>query len=63
MSRLDPAQQQQINDYRALEPHSEADLQIGKPAPEILGVTYDGQFLRLSDFKGKVLVLDFWGDW
>ena len=47
----------------ALYPHDPADLAIGRPAPEIVGKTYDGQSLRLSDFAGKVVVLDFWGDW
>jgi peroxiredoxin len=33
------------------------------PAPEIIGVTADGEEIRLSDFRGRVVVLDFWGDW
>jgi uncharacterized protein with PIN domain len=37
--------------------------QIGNPAMEIVGVTWDGTPMRLSDFIGKVVVLDFWGDW
>jgi hypothetical protein len=47
----------------SLHPHDPADLAIGKPAPEIVGTTYDGQPLKLSDFKGKVVIIDFWGDW
>jgi len=38
-------------------------LGIGKVAPEIEGVDLDGKPMKLSDFRGKVLVLDFWGDW
>jgi thiol-disulfide isomerase/thioredoxin len=34
---------------------------VGKPAPEIEGVDMDGKPLRLSDYKGKVVVLAFWG--
>ncbi len=40
-----------------------ADLAIGKPAPEISGEDVDGVKFKLSDYRGKVVVLDFWGDW
>jgi hypothetical protein len=36
---------------------------IGKPAPEILGADLDGKEFKLSDYKGKVVLLDFWGFW
>ena len=39
------------------------NLAVGKPAPEIEGVDVDGKPLRLSDYKGKVVVLVFWGSW
>jgi hypothetical protein len=39
------------------------NLAIGQAAPEISGETVDGKAMKLSDFKGKVVVLDFWGDW
>ena len=39
------------------------NLGIGKVAPEIEGVDLDGKPMKLSDFKGRVVVLDFWGDW
>ena len=32
-------------------------------APEIAGADLDGVPLRLSDYRGKVVLLDFWGDW
>lgn len=38
-------------------------LAIGKPAPEIAGKDIDGKDMKLSDYRGKVVVLDFWGDW
>jgi thiol-disulfide isomerase/thioredoxin len=38
-------------------------LPIGQPAPEIDAETVDGNRLRLSDHKGKVVVLIFWGTW
>ncbi len=39
------------------------NLGIGKVAPEIEGVDLDGKPMKLGDFRGKVVVLDFWGDW
>ncbi len=38
-------------------------LEIGMAAPEIRGLDTGGGPMRLSDFRGKVVVLDFWGDW
>jgi hypothetical protein len=38
-------------------------LAIGKLAPEIEGEDLDGKKFKLSDYRGKVVVLDFWGDW
>ena len=36
---------------------------IGKAAPEIKGEDLDGKRFKLSDYKGKVVLLDFWGNW
>ncbi len=49
--------------YAHLTAHSEEELAIGQPAPEIIGADVDGNEMRLSDFKGKVTVFYFWGDW
>jgi hypothetical protein len=38
-------------------------LQIGMVAPEIEGKDLDGVAFKLSDYRGKVLLLDFWGYW
>ncbi len=46
-----------------LNAYTDEDLAIGQPAPEIVGVTADGDEIRLSQFLGKVVVIDFWGDW
>jgi hypothetical protein len=35
-------------------------LATGKPAPEIEGEDQDGKKFKLSDYKGKVVLLDFW---
>jgi hypothetical protein len=44
-------------------PHSPASLRLGQPAPEIEGEDLDGQIFKLSDYRGKVVLLDFWGHW
>ena len=31
--------------------------------PEITGPDTDGVVFKLSDYKGKVLLIEFWGDW
>ena len=38
-------------------------LKIGNRAPEISGEDIEGVAFKLSDYRGKVVVLDFWGDW
>lgn len=36
---------------------------VGEVAPEIQGQEVDGKKFKLSDYRGKVVVLDFWGNW
>ncbi len=43
--------------------HSLRDLIVGKPAPEIEGKDVDGKPMKLSDYRGKVVVLSFWATW
>ena len=38
-------------------------VSVGKEAPEIEGPDIDGESFKLSDYRGKVVLLDFWGDW
>jgi peroxiredoxin len=38
-------------------------LGVGKEAPEIEGADLDGREMKLSDYRGKVVVLTFWGTW
>jgi hypothetical protein len=35
-------------------------LAIGKPAPDVENEDQDGKKFKLSDYKGKVVLLDFW---
>ncbi len=46
-----------------LNPLTPAQLVVGVAAPEISGIDQDGKPMKLSDFRGKVVVLDFWGSW
>ncbi len=44
-------------------PKLTALLGAGTLAPDFVTQTADGKEVRLSDFKGKVVVLDFWATW
>lgn len=46
-----------------LNPHPKEALAVGQPAPEIVGIDHKGEPMRLSDFRGRVIMLDFWGHW
>jgi hypothetical protein len=39
------------------------NLAIGKVAPDIVGTDSDNKPLKLSDFRGKVVLIDFWAHW
>jgi cytochrome oxidase Cu insertion factor (SCO1/SenC/PrrC family) len=38
-------------------------LQIGKLAPDFEATDENGVKWKLSDYRGKVVVVDFWGFW
>jgi thiol-disulfide isomerase/thioredoxin len=42
---------------------AEENSDAGKPAPEFVKLTKEGKTLKLSDYKGKYVLLDFWGSW
>jgi hypothetical protein len=39
------------------------NLKVGKVAPDVEGEDIDGVKFKLSDYRGKVVLLDFWGHW
>lgn len=43
--------------------NSTIGLNVGNIAPDIDGEDIDGQRFKLSDYRGKVVVIDFWGNW
>lgn len=38
-------------------------LRVGKVAPDFDAETADGEAFKLSDYRGKVTLIDFWGFW
>ena len=56
---LDELLQRWIKDLRYKVTH----LVVGCEAPEIVGFDQDGKKFRLSDYRGKVVLLPFWGIW
>ena len=38
-------------------------VQPGKPAPDLTGDNPEGKAIKLSDLKGKVVLVDFWATW
>ena len=41
----------------------EQNLAVGKPVPDFAAKDIEGAAFKLSDYKGKVVLLDFWGFW
>lgn len=38
-------------------------IKIGNKAPELIGKSPSGETIKLSDTKGKLVLLDFWASW
>jgi len=38
-------------------------VQVGQVFPDFEGKTYDGKAVKLSDYRGKVVLVDFWATW
>jgi len=39
------------------------DLASGKPAPNFILKTLDGKEVSLNDYRGKVVLINFWASW
>lgn len=39
------------------------NLAVGKPCPDFQALDAEGAGFRLSDYEGKVVLVDFWGFW
>lgn len=49
--------------YQAVTQDSKSGLQEGEPAPNFTLTTLDGKTVQLSDYRGKAVLLNFWGTW
>jgi hypothetical protein len=36
---------------------------VGEMAPDITGPDTDGTEFKLADYRGKIVMVDFWGNW
>src|SRR5437867_7924397 len=50
-------------DLGALTIQIKTDLSVGAEAPAFESKTLDGKPLKLSDYRGKYVLLDFWATW
>jgi peroxiredoxin len=48
---------------RTLEAGVLAEVGVGDPAPPLAAKTLDGKSLKLEDYRGKYVLLDFWATW
>jgi hypothetical protein len=39
------------------------NVDVGDPAPNISMVNLDGESVSLGDYRGKVVLVDFWATW
>jgi len=46
-----------------VDPRAIPSTLTGKPAPDFSLILFDGRTIRLSDFRGKAVFLDFWASW
>lgn len=52
-----------IKEYASQRLYYIRNLAVGKVAPEINGEDIGGEKFKLSDYRGKVVMLTFWGHW
>ncbi len=55
--------QRNLADAAAPELFELRNLAVGKAAPEIEGEDLDGKQFKLSEYRGKIVLVDFWGTW
>ncbi len=60
---LDAGRGQTMGDVAKRDLFEVRNLSVGKPAPEIKGEDVHGKTFALTEYRGKVIFLDFWGDW
>jgi peroxiredoxin len=66
IEKLSPASKTLVDNLRkarAEKKEREERMKVGNPAPAFTCLNAKGKKMSPSDFKGKVLVLDFWASW
>lgn len=63
LAAVEKAGDERLTDVVRTELVEKEHFAIGGTAPDIEGEDLDGVPFKLSDYKGKVLFVDFWGDW
>ncbi len=52
-----------MNDEPTPAPAGAQLLEIGEVVPDLEGKTPDGETIKLSDYRGQVVLIDFWASW
>ena len=52
-----------LGDVAKLELFNRENFSVGSQAPEIIGIDFDREKIQLTDFRDKVVLLIFWGNW
>jgi len=60
---VDPAARTFVLREHPLSAYKYVDLHVGDPMPAFSFTDFDGRPRQLSDFRGKYVLLDFWGTW
>lgn len=55
-------QEEQLKKFKAIE-EAQKRVSVGSIAPDFELKSINGNVLKLSDYKGKFIVIDFWGAW
>nr|WP_240901002.1 TlpA disulfide reductase family protein [Thioalkalivibrio sp. XN8] len=42
---------------------AQAEIEVGDMPPDLLGETPKGEVIRISEHRGKVMVVSFWASW
>ena len=62
-ARVDTIKNQIVMRARRAEEYQRAELEVGKSMPDFSFVDFEGKKKTLADFRGKYLLVDFWGLW
>ena len=60
---LSPEEKEKVQEEQRREILGTIEEFIGEPAPDFTFTTLSGETHRLSDFRGRYVLLDFWGSW